>query len=133
MSSHVAPTSSYVAVFGTLMVLTAVTVAAAFVHIGPMNFPIALAIAITKATVVILFFMHLKHSSRLSKFVVASCLFFLACLFGLTFTDYLSRGWYASPRGTTMAGTQVTVGPARPKPVEAATHEPSAGPGTAAH
>jgi cytochrome c oxidase subunit 4 len=118
--SHIAPTSNYVAIFGALMVLTAVTVGAAFTDLGSLNFPVAIAIAITKATVVILFFMHVKYSSRLTKFVVASCLFFLACLFGLTFTDYLSRGWFASPRGTTMAGTQVTVGPAEPKRVEPA-------------
>src|SRR5262245_48166125 len=112
-SSHVSPVSTYLAVFGTLMVLTAATVGAAFVHIGALNFPIAIGIAITKATVVILFFMHVKYSSKLTKFVVASCLFFLCCLFGLTFTDYMSRGWYASPRGTTaVGGTQVTVGPA---------------------
>jgi cytochrome c oxidase subunit 4 len=124
--SHISPTSTYVAVFGTLMVLTAATVAAAFVHIGALNFPIAIGIAITKATVVILFFMHVKYSSKLTKFVVASSLFFLAFLFGLTFTDYLSRGWYASPRGTTMAGTQVTVGSEQPRPAVAET--PAAAP-----
>jgi cytochrome c oxidase subunit 4 len=130
--SHIAPVRSYVTVFGTLMVLTTVTVTAAFTNLGSLNFPIALAIAITKATVVILFFMHVKYSSRLTKFVVASCLFFLACLFGLTFTDYLSRGWFTSPRGTTMAGTQVTVGPPPSKP--AATARPTAaGENPAAH
>ncbi len=131
--SHISPTSTYFAVFGTLMVLTAATVGAAFVHIGALNFPIAIGIAVTKATVVILFFMHVKYSSKLTKFVVASCLFFLACLFGLTFTDYLSRGWYASPRGTTMAGTQVTVGPAvPPRPATEAKPE-GAAEGAAAH
>ena len=123
--AHISPVSTYLTVFGTLMVLTTVTVAAAFTNLGSMNFPIAIAIAITKATVVILFFMHVKYSSKLTKFVVASSLFFLACLFGLTFTDYLSRGWFTSPRGTTMAGTQVTVGPEQPRPAVAA--EPAAG------
>jgi cytochrome c oxidase subunit IV len=117
--SHISPTSTYFTVFGTLMVLTAVTVAAAFTNLGALNFPVALAIAVTKATVVILFFMHVKYSSKLTKFVVVSCLFFLASLFGLTFTDYLSRGWFTSPRGTTMAGTQVTIGPEQPKPAVA--------------
>ena len=64
--------------------------------------------------------MHVKYSSKLTKFVVASCLFFLACLFGLTMTDYMSRGWFTSPRGTTMAGTQVTVGPRASSPKPAA-------------
>ena len=123
--AHISPVSTYLTVFGTLMVLTTITVAAAFTNLGSMNFPIAIAIAITKATVVVLFFMHVKYSSKLTKFVVASSLFFLACLFGLTFTDYLSRGWFTSPRGTTMAGTQVTVGPEQPRPAVAA--EPAAG------
>ena len=123
VSSHVSPVSTYLTVFGTLMVLTTATVAAAFVHIGAFNFPIAIGIAITKATVVVLFFMHVKYSSRLTKFVVVSCLFFLACLFGLTFTDYMSRGWFASPRGTTMAGTQVTVGATPARTAEAPAHE----------
>ena len=123
--SHVSPTTTYFTVFGTLMVLTAVTVAAAFTDLGALNFPVALAIAITKATVVVLFFMHVKYSSKLTKFVVVSCFFFLACLFGLTFTDYMSRGWFTSPRGTTMAGTQVTVGSEQPKPAPAT--EPAAG------
>jgi cytochrome c oxidase subunit 4 len=123
--SHIAPTSSYLTVFGTLMVLTTVTVVAAFTNLGSLNFPIAIAIAITKATVVVLFFMHVKYSSKLTKFVVGSSVFFLITLFGLTFTDYLSRGWFTSPRGTTMAGTQVTVGPAPAKPAVEA--EPGTG------
>jgi len=125
--SHIAPTSSYLTVFGILMVLTTVTVAAAFTNLGALNFPIAIAIAITKATVVVLFFMHVKYSSKLTKFVVSSSIFFLMCLFGLTFTDYLSRGWFASPRGTALAGTQVTVGPAQPKPAAEAAAEPKTG------
>ena len=124
--AHISPVSTYLTVFGTLMVLTTVTVAAAFTNLGSLNFPIAIAIAITKATVVILFFMHVKYSSKLTKFVVASSLFFLACLFGLTFTDYLSRGWFTSPRGTTMAGTQVTVGPAQPAAAAESTEKPAA-------
>jgi cytochrome c oxidase subunit 4 len=108
------------------MVLTGVTVAAAFVNLGSFNFPVAIAIAITKATLVILFFMHVKYSSRLTKMVVAMSFFFLAIMFGLTLSDYMSRGWYASPRGSTGAGTQVGISvntPARtetPRPAEPA-------------
>lgn len=110
--SHIAPVKSYVTVFGTLMVLTTITVAAAFTNLGSLNFPVALAIAITKATVVILFFMHVKYSSRLTQLICGVSFFFLVILFGLTLTDYLSRGWFVAPGGTTGAGTQVTVGPA---------------------
>ena len=109
MSGHISPKSTYYAIFGALMILTGVTVGAAFVNLGSFNFPVAIAIAITKATLVILFFMHVKYSSRLTKMVVGMSFFFLFILFGLTLTDYLSRGWYASPRGTAGAGTQVGI------------------------
>jgi cytochrome c oxidase subunit IV len=115
MSGHVSPKSTYYAIFGALMILTGVTVGAAFVNLGSLNFPVALAIAITKATLVILFFMHVKYSSRLTKMVVGMSFFFLMIMFGLTMTDYLSRGWYASPRGTAGAGTQVGVSVTAPE------------------
>jgi cytochrome c oxidase subunit 4 len=115
MSGHVSPKSTYYAIFGALMVLTGVTVAAAFVNLGALNFPVAIAIAITKATLVILFFMHVKYSSRLTKMVVGMSFFFLAIMFALTLTDYLSRGWYASPRGSTGAGTQVGISVTSPE------------------
>jgi cytochrome c oxidase subunit 4 len=92
------------------MVLTAITVGVAFIHLGTLNFPVALGIAIFKATLVILFFMHVKYSSRLTKMIVGIAFFFLAILLLLTLTDYGSRGWYASDtRGSATAGTQVTV------------------------
>ena len=106
MSGHISPKSTYYTIFGALMVFTAITVAAAFVNLGSFNFPVAIAIAITKATLVILFFMHAKYSSRLTKLVVSGAFFFLVVLLTLTMTDYLSRGWHTSPRGTTSAGTE---------------------------
>ena len=109
MSGHVSPKSTYYAIFGALMVLTAVTVGASMVNLGSLNFPVAISIAIVKATLVILFFMHVKYSSRLTKMVVGMSFLFLAIMFGLTLTDYMSRGWYASPRGSTGAGTQVGI------------------------
>ena len=92
MSGHVSPKSLYYSIFGALMVLTAITVFAAFVNLGAMNAPIALAIATFKATLVVLFFMHVKYSSRLTKLVVATSLFFLAILLGEMMMDYASRG-----------------------------------------
>lgn len=97
MSGHVSPRSLYYAIFGALMVLTAVTVGVAFINLGPFNFPVAISIAIVKATLVILFFMHVKYSSRLTKLIVATGIFFLGVLFALTLTDYLSRGWLTGP------------------------------------
>jgi cytochrome c oxidase subunit IV len=104
MSGHISPKSTYYAIFGALMVLTAVTVAVAFVNLGAFNFPVALAIAVTKATLVILFFMHVKYSSRLTKLFVGMAFFFLFVLFGLTMTDYLSRGVRTYPGGAGGAG-----------------------------
>ena len=119
MSGHISPKPVYYAIFGSLMVLTAITVTVAFINLGSLNFPVALAIAILKATLVILFFMHVKYSSRLTKLICGTAFFFLVILFGLTLTDYLSRGWFAAPGGTEGAGTRVTIGPP-PAPEEAA-------------
>lgn len=97
MSGHVSPVRLYLGIFAALMVFTAITVAVAFVNLGPLNFPVALSIAIVKATLVILFFMHVKYSSRLTKLIVGTGFFFLLVLFTLTLTDYLSRGWLTAP------------------------------------
>ena len=104
MSGHVSPKTTYYAIFGALRVLTAITVAVAFINLGRMNFPVALAIAITKATLVILFFMHAKYSSKLTQMFVGTAFFFLAILLGLTMTDYLSRGMQVYPGGAGGAG-----------------------------
>jgi cytochrome c oxidase subunit IV len=93
MSGHIASVRTYVLIFTMLMVFTAITVAVAFTNLGPFNFPIAISIAIIKATLVVLFFMHLKYSSQLTKLIIGVGLFFLFVLFSLTMTDYVSRGW----------------------------------------
>ena len=134
MSGHISPTRTYYLIFGTLMVMTAVTVLVAFINIGILNFPVAISIAIFKATLVILFFMHAKYSSRLTKLVVSGAFFFLAILLGLTMTDYMSRGWHTSERGTATAGTMPRVGPppvAEPVPAGAEPGQPA--PTTPAH
>ena len=107
------------------MVGTAITVAVAFVNLGAFNFPVAIGIAITKATLVILFFMHAKYSSRLTKLFVGTAFFFLAIMLGLSLTDYLSRGWQTYPGGAAGAGYGVrTPAPAaEPRPAGAAPAE----------
>jgi cytochrome c oxidase subunit 4 len=97
MAGHISPLRTYYIIFGSLMVLTAITVAVAFINLGALNFPVAIGIAILKATLVVLFFMHVKFSSRLTKLFVASGIFFLLVLFTLTLTDYVSRGWMTAP------------------------------------
>jgi len=111
MSGHISPKSTYFAIFGTLMVLTGATIAVAFINLGSLNFPVALGIAIVKATLVVLFFMHLKYSSGLTKMVVGLAIFFLGIMFALTLTDYLSRGWYTAPSGSGGAGVRVSISP----------------------
>ena len=93
MSGHVAPKSMYYLVFLALMVGTALTVGAAFVDMGALNNVVMLGIAITKATLVVLFFMHVRWGTRLTWVVAASGFFWLLILFGLTMQDYLTREW----------------------------------------
>ena len=95
MSGHVAPKSMYYAVFAALIVGTALTVAVAFVDLGPLNNVLMLGIASTKALLVILFFMHVRWGTRLTWVVVASGFFWLLILFSVTMTDFLTRGWIA--------------------------------------
>ena len=97
MSGHVSPKSVYYSIFAALMVLTALTVFAAFVNLGVFNFPVALAIAVIKSTLVILFFMHVKYSSHMTKLTVAVGIFFLIILLTLTMVDYMSRGFLTMP------------------------------------
>jgi cytochrome c oxidase subunit 4 len=104
MSGHISPKSTYLTIFGALMVCTILTVTAAFINLGNLNFPVALTIAVFKATLVILFFMHVKYGSKLTKLIVGTAFFFLGILLTLTLSDYLSRGWSTSPRGSTAAG-----------------------------
>ena len=93
MSAHVLPKSTYYAIFMALMVLTAITVAVAFINLGSMNFPVAIAIAITKATLVVLFFMHVKYGTRLTKLAIIAALYWFGILLTLTLSDYLTRSW----------------------------------------
>jgi cytochrome c oxidase subunit IV len=94
MSEHIVSVRTYIGVFLILMVGTALTVWAGLRDFpGPLNVVIALTIACVKATFVILYFMHVRYSSRLVWVVVCSALFWLAILFVLTFTDYWTRQW----------------------------------------
>jgi cytochrome c oxidase subunit 4 len=83
----------YYMVFGALIVGTILTVAAAKFNMGPLNNVVMLAIACTKASLVILFFMHVRWSSRLTWVVAMSGFVWLLILFGIGMSDYMSRGW----------------------------------------
>jgi cytochrome c oxidase subunit IV len=94
MSAHIGSLKVYFGVFMVLMVGTAITIYAAFLDLGMFNAPVALVIATIKAIFVVLFFMHVKDSDRLTKIAVSAGVFWLAVLLLLTMTDFLSRTWY---------------------------------------
>ncbi len=93
MSGHIASTRIYYLVFTALLVGTGLTYAAALVDFGFFNNVVMLFIAVTKAALVILFFMGVRWSSRLTWVVAASGFVWLLILFGITMFDYLTRGW----------------------------------------
>jgi len=109
MSAHVVPVKTYLGIFVALLALTALTTGVAFIDFGelhtgirlldmiPLNTVAALAIAVVKMLLVILFFMHVKYSSGLTKIVVMAGFLFLAILVSMTLADELSRGWSPEP------------------------------------
>ncbi len=94
---HVTPLSAYFGIFGALMVLTAITVGVAWVDLGSLNILVALGVAIVKATLVVLYFMHLKYSSKLTWIVVGAGVFWLFILLAMLMGDYATRGWMPTP------------------------------------
>ena len=94
MSEHIVHPRVYITIFLVLMLGTGLTVLAAFRDFpGPLNAVVAMTIAVVKATFVILYFMHVRYSSRLIWLVIAAALFWLAILFALTISDYWTRAW----------------------------------------
>jgi cytochrome c oxidase subunit IV len=90
---HIVPAKIYVVIWAILMVFTATTVYAATVELGVFNIVVALLIATIKGTLVVLFFMHLRSSPKLTMVTVIASIFWLFILFSLTMTDYISRAW----------------------------------------
>lgn len=97
MSEHIVPVRVYLTIFFILMAGTVLTVLTAQVdlppHWLPMNAIVAMTIAVFKATAVVLYFMHVRYSSRLIWLIVGAALFWLVILFALTFSDYSTRSW----------------------------------------
>ena len=93
MAQHIVPRLTYYKVFAALLGLTGLTVGVAFVNLGRFNTIVALAIAVAKALLVVLIFMHVRYSSRLTWVVLAGGLFWLMLLIALTMSDYLTRSW----------------------------------------
>jgi cytochrome c oxidase subunit 4 len=100
MSEHIVPVRVYFAIFAALLVGTGLTVAAAFFDFPwRLNTVVALSIATVKATLVVLYFMHVRYSIRLIWVIVVSALFWVGILFALTLSDYFTRGWLSTQTG----------------------------------
>jgi cytochrome c oxidase subunit 4 len=94
MSEHIVHPRVYILIFLALMLGTGLTVLAALRDFpGPLNAVVALTIAVIKATLVVLYFMHVRYSPRLIRLVIAAALFWMALLFALTISDYSTRSW----------------------------------------
>jgi cytochrome c oxidase subunit IV len=94
---HVASLRLYVGIFLVLMVGTVLTVAAAYVDMGLLNTPVALTIAVVKATLVLLYFMHLRWSERLTALFIGASFVWLGILMAFTFSDIVTRNLLPYP------------------------------------
>ena len=92
-SHHIMPLKTYYQVFGALLLLTGVTVGVAYVDLVAANLPVALLIASCKGVLVILWFMHVKFSSRLTQLFVSAGFIWLVILVLIMTSDYTARGW----------------------------------------
>jgi cytochrome c oxidase subunit 4 len=90
---HVVPLAVYFGVFLALLAFTGITTVVAFVDLGRFNVAVALTIAVVKASLVLLYFMHLRYTSRLTLVFVGIGFFWLGTMIVLTMSDIMSRGW----------------------------------------
>lgn len=90
---HVVPVRVYIVIFLSLMVLTTLTVLASFKNFGPGNTVIAVSIAMIKASLVVLYFMHVRYNDNIVRIAVFAGFLWLGVLIVLTLSDYIARGW----------------------------------------
>jgi len=94
MSEHIVHPRVYVAIFLALLIGTILTAWVAFFNFpGPLNAVVALTIAVLKASLVVLYFMHVRYSGRLIWLVILAALLWLAIMFAITLSDYWTRMW----------------------------------------
>jgi len=96
-TAHIATVRVFVTVFLALIVFTGITVLVAKYDFGWLNTPVAMTIAVTKATLVVIYFMGVRFNTPLTKVVVIGGFFWLLILFGLGMMDYVSRPWIGVP------------------------------------
>lgn len=97
MDHHVVPVKLYATIVGCLFSFTAITVLAAFLELGALNTPVAIGIAILKATLVIMFFMHVRYNTPLMWVFAGGGFFMMLIFLSLLMQDYMSRGWEQLP------------------------------------
>src|SRR5579883_388311 len=97
MSEHIDSDKTYALVFLGLIIATVATTAVAFVDLGPFSVVVALAIAVCKMLLVALFFMHVRHSSKLTKLVLVGGLLWLGIMLTFTLADVWTRGLVGVP------------------------------------
>jgi cytochrome c oxidase subunit 4 len=93
MSGHIVPVRVYVTIFAVLLLLTATTVIVSGIDLGRLNTVVALTIAVTKALLVLLYFMHVRYGTRLTWLVVSAGFVWLGILIVFTMSDILTRSW----------------------------------------
>jgi len=98
MSGHIDSTRTYYLVFVALIVLTVLTTAVAYLDLGPFNALVALLIAFVKMMLVVLFFMHMRYGTALTKLMVGGGVLWLVILITFSLSDYISRGWLPGGR-----------------------------------
>ncbi len=97
MKQHIASIQTSVTIFVLLLLLLLGTVAAAYLPLGPLHFPVAMTIAVAKAVLIVLYFMHMKYSHRLTAVIFTASFLWLAIMIALTVSDYLTRDWINIP------------------------------------
>ena len=97
MTQQITPKRIYILICAVLLMLTGLTYAAAMVNLGPLNTLIALAIAATKAVLIIMFFMHARYSTGITRVVIGAGLLWLGILIIGTMEDFITRGWLGIP------------------------------------
>ncbi|HEV3163039.1 MAG TPA: cytochrome C oxidase subunit IV family protein [Isosphaeraceae bacterium] len=97
MIQHTVPLRTNLVIFSTLVVLLMVTIGAAYTDLGPLNTVVAIAIAVCKALLIMLYFMHLRFSNRLTWVFAGAAFLWLGILIALSMSDFLTRGWLSIP------------------------------------
>jgi cytochrome c oxidase subunit 4 len=101
-TGHIVPVSTYLLVFLALMVGTALTTWIAYIDLGRWNTVVALTIAVVKMVLVVLFFMHVKYATGLTRVVILAGFFWLGIMITLSCSDELTRSWEIVPQGWNM-------------------------------